>query len=63
MSLFENGQHYDPVADDTNVQNAIDSFKMALEHCETFISSMFHLGLMYRRTSMFHDALHYFSKV
>ena len=63
MSLVDNGVHYDPVTDEINVQNAIESFKTALENCETFISSMFHLGLMYRRTSMFHEALHYFSKV
>jgi tetratricopeptide (TPR) repeat protein len=63
MSLLDNGMHYDPVADDLNVKRAIEQFQLALDHCETFISSMFHLGLMYRRTLRFHEALYQFSKV
>ena len=45
------------------IQRAIIFFKYSLEYCSTFISSMFHLGLMYRRTEQFHDALQQFSKV
>lgn len=63
ISLAENGKHYNLQEDQENVQLAIENFKNALEHCETFISSMFHLGLMYRRTGMFHDALYQFTKV
>lgn len=45
------------------VNQAILFFQLALTHCATFISSMFHLGLMYRRTERFHEALQEFSKV
>ena len=39
------------------INQAIDFFQYSLQYCSTFISSMFHLGLMYRRTERFHDAL------
>lgn len=42
---------------------AIEYYKQALSCDENFISSMFHLGLMYRRTHNFSDALRMFSKV
>lgn len=63
ISLADNGRGYNPQEDQENVEMAIYNFKNALEHCETFISSMFHLGLMYRRTGMFHEALYQFTKV
>lgn len=58
MALLDNGIHFDPEQDEELVQLAIEMFNKALEYCETFISSMFHLGLMYRRTSRFHEALY-----
>ena len=63
MSLKDHGKFYDPGEDDNLVEQAIEYFSKALEHCDTFISSMFHLGLMFRRTNRFHEALYQFSKV
>lgn len=42
---------------------AVEYYKSALVCDENFISSMFHLGLMYRRIHNFSDALKMFSKV
>ena len=39
------------------INEAIYFFQRSLQFCSTFISSMFHLGLMYRRTEKFHEAL------
>ena len=58
MSLKDNGKNYDPREDEEIIEQAISYFQRALEHCDTFISSMFHLGLMYRRTNRFHEALY-----
>jgi len=61
MSITE--KNYDVQKDEELVNLAIIYFSKALDYCDTFISSMFHLGLMYRRTNRFHDALYQFSKV
>ena len=61
MSITE--KNYDVQRDEELVNLAIIYFSKALDYCDTFISSMFHLGLMYRRTNRFHDALYQFSKV
>ena len=45
------------------INQAITFFQYSLQYCSTFISSMFHLGLMYRRTEKFHEALQEFTKV
>ena len=45
------------------ISQAIAAFNEALKYSKTFISSMFHLGLMYRRTQRFHEALTQFSNV
>ena len=45
------------------INSAIIFFQSSLQYCNTFISSMFHLGLMYRRTEKFHEALQQFTKV
>ena len=52
---------YENEADKIN--SAILFFQYSLQYCSTFISSMFHLGLMYRRTEKFHEALQQFTKV
>jgi tetratricopeptide (TPR) repeat protein len=44
-------------------QLAIEHYKKALEIQEDFVSSRFHLGLMYHRINNFHEALKCFSKV
>ena len=43
--------------------SAIAFFGMALQYCDTFISPMFHQGLMFHRTKRYHEALRMFSKV
>jgi len=57
------GKNYDVRRDEELVNMAIFYFSKALEFCDTFISSKFHLGLMYRRTNRLNDALLQFSKV
>ena len=42
---------------------AIDQFETALKYSKTFISSMFHLGLMFKKTHRFKEALIQFSNV
>ena len=42
---------------------AIEMYKTALQLNEDFISSRFHLGLMYHRSNEFIEALKCFSKV
>ena len=49
--------------EEDKINNAIMSFRQALEYCNTFIAAMFHLGLMYRRIEKFHDALIQFTSV
>lgn len=44
-------------------QQAITMYKEALSIQEDFVSSRFHLGLMYHRINNFHEALKCFSKV
>lgn len=44
-------------------QLAIDMYSMALKLNEHFISSRFHLGLMYHKTMQYQDALKCFTKV
>ena len=45
------------------INNAIYYFEQSLQYCSTFITSMFHLGLMYRRLERYHEALQQFTKV
>ena len=45
------------------IREAIIQFSKALDCCDTFISSMFHKGLMYRRISEYTAALELFSRV
>ena len=56
-------QPRDLETEDNRVEKAIFFFNMALSKSETFISSMFHLGLMYRKTNKFHEALIQFTRV
>lgn len=44
-------------------EKAIEMFQEALKLQENFISSRFHLGLMYHKTNQFQEALKCFSKV
>ena len=44
-------------------QKAINGYKEALSVQEDFVSSRFHLGLIYHRINNFHEALKCFSKV
>ena len=44
-------------------EKAIEMYKQALTLSENFISSRFHLGLMYHRTNEFHKSLKCFSNV
>ena len=53
----------DPALEAEHINDAIQFFQLSLQYCSTFISSMFHLGLMYRRTERFHEALQQFSRV
>lgn len=50
-------KNHDRMDEEDKIEHAIVFFRYALEYCSTFIASMFHLGLMYRRTEKFHDAL------
>lgn len=45
------------------VKDAIKFFGIALQLDEDFICSMFHLGLMYRKTGEYSDALKLFTRV
>lgn len=45
------------------IHAAIVQFSQALNCCDTFISAMFHKGLMYRRISEYTAALELFTKV
>lgn len=49
--------------EDDLVQQAIVYFEKALNQDSSFISSMFHLGLMFRRTGRFDEARDMFTKV
>ena len=49
--------------EEDRIENAITCFTNSLAYCNTFVSSMFHLGLMYRRTERFKEALQMFTKV
>ena len=49
--------------EERRIKLAIRFFKFSLEYNPTFISSMFHLGLMFRRTEKFHEALQQFTEV
>ena len=44
-------------------EKSIEMYKQALALSENFISSRFHLGLMYHKTNQFHKALKCFSNV
>lgn len=46
-----------------NVEKAIEMYKKALSLQDNFVSSRFHLGLMYHRTNKFHKALKCFTNV
>ena len=50
-------EHRDLELEDQLVHKAIEAFEEALNCDQSFISSMFHLGLMYRRTQRYHEAL------
>jgi len=43
--------------ENAKVARAIEYFQAAIHYCSTFASSMFHLGLMYRRVGAFREAL------
>ena len=45
------------------VYRAIEFFQQAVQYCSTFASSMFHLGLMFRRIHAYREALQQFTKV
>ena len=45
------------------IENAIEMYKKALGLQDNFVSSRFHLGLMYHRTNKFHKALKCFTNV
>ena len=45
------------------VYRAIEFFQQAVQYCSTFASSMFHLGLMFRRIGAYREALQQFTKV
>lgn len=50
--------------EDADLQEmAIEMYQKSLELSENFISSRFHLGLMFHRTNKFHQALKCFSAV
>lgn len=45
------------------IDHAITFFEYAIQYCNTFAASMFHLGLMFRRKARFTEALQQFTKV
>ena len=49
--------------EEDKINCAISFFQYAIQYCSTFAASMFHLGLMFRRTERFHEALQQFTKV
>lgn len=55
--------HQTQTYDDELMQLAIDMFSEAIRLQENFISSRFHLGLMFHKTKKYQEALKQFSKV
>lgn len=53
----------DLATEDLLISQAIECFGDALSCDPSFISSMFHQGLMFRRTNQFNEALNQFSRV
>lgn len=44
-------------------ERAIEMYKKALSYSENYLTSRFHLGGMYHRLNMFHEALQCYSAV
>ena len=49
--------------EEMKTNQAIAFYGMALEKCDTFISPMFHQGLMFHKTKRYHEALKRFTEV
>ena len=53
----------DITIEDNYVECAIEKYRQSLVYDENFLSSMFHLGLMFRKTHKFSEAIKMFSDV
>ena len=63
VEAMENVKDKDLELQEAKTNKAIAQYAAALQYCDTFISPMFHQGLMFHRQKRYHDALKMFTKV